>query len=121
MMQTKYLIMRPDHPHETREADLAREPLYTTLAALIRPLLDGGDLEHVNVWADFSGGKKYRNLDMFVDDCGLIKHLPRNEAATILYRRANQLGMTAAAKAPDIEQLSHIAGTAILFNRRVWF
>lgn len=120
-MKTRILIMRPDQSHETREVDLPADPGYERLRTIIAPLLDKGTLEHVSVLADFDGGKKYQPLDMFVDDCGLLKNLPRNEAATIIYRRANQLGRSGIAKAADPEMLSFICGPAVLFDRRVWF
>lgn len=121
-MQTKVLIMRPDdQSNETREYDLPRAPGYEALRKIIAPILERGALEHVSVWADFGGGTKYKALDMFVDDCGLLKNLPRNEAATVIYRRANQVGKSNQPKADDPEDLSFICGTAILFSRRVWF
>ncbi len=120
-MKTRMLIMRPDQSHETREVDLPADPGYHRLREIIAPLLDKGALEHVSVLADFDGGKKYKPLDMFVDDFGLLKNLPRNEAATIIYRRANQLGRSSMPKAADPETLSSICGPAILFDRKVWF
>lgn len=120
-MQTKVLIMRPGQPHETREYDLPKAPGYEVLREIIAPILERGALEHVSVWADFDGGFKYKPLDMFVDDCGLLKSLPRNEAATAIYRRANLMGRSSLPAADDPESLSFICGTAILFNRRVWF
>lgn len=120
-MTTKALIMRPDGSCETREYELARAPGYDKLKEILTPLLDGAALEHVAVLADFSGGVKYGALDMFVDDTGLLKNLPRNEAATLLYRRANLMGRSAAPKASDPEMLSFICGPAVLFSRRVWF
>lgn len=120
-MITKYLTMLVDGSTTSGEVDWPHEPGYERIRALVAPILERGALEHVSVWADFSGGEKYQALDMFVDDCGLIKHLPRNEAATVIYRRANLLGKSVARPVEDAETLSAIYGTAILFNRRVWF
>lgn len=120
-METKYRIIRPGQPDAVCNVDLPKQPGYCRLREIIEPLLDNNNMEHVNVWADFKGGQKFEALDMFVDDMGLLKGLPRNEVATTLYRRANQLGMTQAPKAADPEMLNGIVGTAILFNRRVWF
>jgi hypothetical protein len=115
-MKTQILIMTPGKPHERTSVDLPNEPNYKQLEAVIRPLLDGADLEHVNVLADFNGGSDYRPADMFVDEIGLIKRLPRNEAATRIYRRATLLNNPAI----EPERLSFIAGVAILFERKVW-
>lgn len=121
-MLTKYLIMRPGQSHETGEVhDWPREPGYDRIAALVRPLLDGADLEQVSVLADFGGGTRYEQLDMFVDDEGLIKNLPRNEAATLIYRRAAMMGKARIPPPTDPESMSYIAGPAVLFSRRVWF
>lgn len=121
LIATKFLIMRSDLPHETQTIELPRDPGYIALRNIIAPLLNKGNLEHVSVLADFHGETNYKPLDMFVDDSGLIKGLPRNEAATLIYRRANLMGRSAAPKVADPEQLSYICGTAILFSRRVWF
>lgn len=123
-MLTKALVMRPDETHETKEFDLPRDPGYEKLRDIIAPLLGNrACLEHVSVLADpsFSGSMKFKPLDMFVDDCGLLKGLPRNEAATLIYRRANFMGKTAVPPVDDPEKLNFIVGPAILFNRRVWF
>lgn len=121
MMKTRYRIMRVGQPDEVAETDLPEEPGYIKLRDIIAPLLDRGALEHVSVLADFDGGERYRALDMFVDDCGLLKNLPRNEVATAIYRRANQMGRSLGPKVHDPEMLNFIVGTAVLFDRRVWF
>lgn len=121
-MLTKLLIMRPNETSETKEIDLSRDPGYEKLRDIIAPLLgERACLEHVSVLADFSGATKYKPLDMFVDDTGLLKGLPRNEAATAIYRRANLMGKTHVPPVDDPEKLNFIVGPAILFNRRVWF
>jgi hypothetical protein len=121
MIATRYRIIRTGREDEVHEVQLPREPGYHLLKQIITPHLDGADLERVAVWAAFDDAGQLGALDMFVDDEGLLKGLPRNEVATAHYRRANQLDMTAAPKAPDIEMLNFIAGPAILFSRRVWF
>jgi hypothetical protein len=88
-MKTKYTVIRPDRPHETHEIDLPKEPRFERIEALVSPLLDGGNIEHVNVLADFEGGSDYRRSDMFVDERGHDKLLPFNEAASAIYRRAH--------------------------------
>lgn len=120
-MKTCICIMRPDQPHESRELDLPGKPGYAGLKDLLKPLLDGADLERVAVLADFSGGTDYQPTDMFVDEMGTLKRLPRNEAATAIYRRATMMGRSGAPKPKDPEDLPAIYGPAILFDRRVWF
>lgn len=119
----RILVMRPDQPNELIHLKLPTEPSYRQLSNVIRPLLDGGDFEHVNVLADFEGGLNFRPADMFVDEIGAPaggKNLPRNEAATLIYRRATMLGRSAAPKPADPETLSAIYGPAIRFERKVW-
>jgi hypothetical protein len=114
---TRFLIMRPDQPHETSEVDWPPEPGYDKLRALLTPLLDGADLEHVTVLADFCGGADYKRADMFVDETSVLKGLPENGAATAIYRRNWMMQHPE----QDPETLPAIAGPAILFERRVWF
>lgn len=120
-MITKLLIMRPEQPHESAEHDLPREPGYHKLKEILTPLLDGAPLEHVSVLADFNGGLDFKPADMFVvDEMGHVRAggpLPRNEAATLIYRRASLLQRPGT----DPESLPHIVGPAVLFSRRVWF
>lgn len=120
-LKTRLRIMRPGQDDEIREIELARDPGYHALRAIIAPILEKGALKHVSVLADFDGGTKYKPLDMFVDDCGLLKNLPRNKVATVIYRRANQMGQTHIPKVENPDMLNYIVGTAVLFDRRVWF
>jgi hypothetical protein len=129
-MKTAMLIFRVGSAEpERRELDLPKDPGYQRLKDLIEPLLraeHGGrdifsDIERVAV---LYAGKP---CDMFVAGNGRASFLPReewlprNEAATAIYRAANQAGRTAMPKAADPEELHSIAGTAILFDRPVWF
>lgn len=109
-MLTRFTIFRVGQEPKTAEADLPPEPGYHALKAIINPLLDG-ELEHVTVLHEDE------RRDMFVDENGVLKELPRNEAATAIYRN-NWL-----TQHPDAapEDLSAIYGTAVLFSRRVWF
>lgn len=117
-MKTRILIMRPNQPHETVEHDLPRDPGYDRLKVLLGPILgEGRWLERVAVLADFDGGTDFKPSDMFVDEDGHDAGLPRNEAATVIYRR-NWLIQH---PSTDPETMPHIVGTAILFDRRVWF
>ena len=118
----KILIMRPEQPHETREVSFGCSPDYHTLDTLLRPILDGADLEHVTVLADtsFAGGGPLVRADMFVDEMSAVKPLPRNEAATLIYRRASMMGKTGQRPPRDPEHLPAIYGTAVLFSEIVW-
>lgn len=114
-MKTRVLIMRPDLPHESMEIEIPDDS-YEALRAFVEPIV-GGDMEHVNVFADFKGGNNYRYSDMFVNEIGKWKRLPRNEAATIIYRR-NTLYHEPGKYEP--EDLDEIVGPAVLFEERVW-
>jgi len=81
----------------------------------------GVSLERVRVLADFEGGVNYQPTDMIVDEDFREKRLPRNEYATTIYRRATMLGRTPVRTPSDPEMLPDILGTAVLFDRRVWF
>lgn len=110
-MKTLYTVIRADGAQSTSHIDWPQEPAYDLIQALLTPILDGGDPEHVLVkW----NGER---TDMFVDEIGILKGLPRNDPATDIYRayflRQHPGEMP--------ENLSHIRGTAVLFHRRVWF
>lgn len=117
---TKVKVIQVDGTETLAEFELDDEPSYAALMAVVQPRLDGHWSEHVNVWDDFGDGEM-RHLDMFVDETGLIKGLPRNDKATIIYRRANLCGMSAVLPVSNPELLNVIVGPAVLFNRRVWF
>lgn len=88
-----------------------RDPGFDLIRKLVEPLLNGAHLEHVTVMHD---GKR---RDMFVDDEGLLKRLPRNDRATAIYR-SNWISRHPGV---DPETLNWIAGPAILFERIIWF
>lgn len=114
-VETRLLVMTPEQPNERRTFQLAQQPTYDELDELMT-LLGVENCEHVTVLADFAGGLNFRHADMFVDGDGHAKGLPRNEAATVIYRRNALLhqGVT------DPETLPWIAGVAVLFGRVVW-
>lgn len=114
-MKTKFIIMRPDEPHESREVEMVRYPSYGTLRDLLVPIIGCNHIEHVSVLADFKGGLDFRRADMFVDEDGHARGLKENGAATAIYRRNAILNQGAKA-----EDLSWIAGPAVLFERIVW-
>lgn len=110
-MLTKMHIFRPGQDVEISHVEMATDPGYYALKAIIEPLLDGAHMEHVTVL--FEG----RRGDMFVDEEGQLKGLPRNDAATAIYRAAY---LSRQPKA-DPESMPDIVGTAIVFDRQVWF
>lgn len=111
LITTPYRIFRTDGTAEEEFISWPKEPGYKEIAKLIVPILDGAELEHVTVLHE---GKR---ADMFVDEMGRMKPLARNERATSIYRTN---WMT---KHPSVdpETLPWIAGTAVLFLRRIWF
>lgn len=111
LIATPYQIFRVDGTLETASVDWPKEPGYKEIAKLIMPILDGAELEHVTVLHD---GKR---ADMFVDEMGRMKPLTRNEVATVIYRN----NWMTQHPSVDPETLPWIAGTAVLFLRRVWY
>lgn len=110
-MNTNYTVIHPDGSEKTWNIDLPAAPTLQTLRSLIVHHLAGGDLEQVSVLHNGKG------TDMFVDEEGLLKRLPRNDKATAIYR-THYLKQNPGI---DPEQLGFIAGTAVIFDRRVWF
>jgi len=111
LVETAYTIMRPGAPDVDASQSLPLEPGWRDLKPVISRLLHGASPEHVSVL--HRGDKR----DMFVDCSGKLKGLPRNDAATAIYRAATM------AREPlrDPETLPAIYGTAVLFHRPVWF
>jgi hypothetical protein len=118
LMKTSYTVIRVgDVPLESGEIDWPPEPGIKLIHGLIDPILGAGEpLEHVSVLHDG------RPADMFVSELGhraltTRGPLPINGRATIIYRH---YWMTRFPET-DAKGLPTIAGTAILFSRRVWF
>jgi len=130
-MKTRMLIIPPLGQPTITGLDLPPEPDFKAIVRLVTPLLMnnldpkalafGINLERVRVLADFDGGINYQPTDMIVDADFKSKRLPRNEYATTIYRRATMLGRTGRPAPSDPETLADICGTAVLFDRRVWF
>ena len=118
-MLTKVKLIAVDGTETLEELNLPAVPSYEHLKRIVERHIDGW-FERVAVWDNFGEGKM-RGLDMFVDEIGLIKGLPRNEKATKIYRAANQAGMSAVPPMKNPELLNVIVGPAVLFNRPVWF
>lgn len=110
-MRTTLTILRPGAEPVTETHVLDPKPGLPRLRELVEPHLNGGRLERVAVLHDGL------YTDMFVHEEGHAAGLPRNEAATEIYR-ANWLSRNPGG---DPESVPWIAGTAVLFSRRVWF
>lgn len=76
-MSTKFLRIQPDGFMELRDLDQERD-----LLDVIHDELDGGFFEVVRCQT------LPRKFVMLVDDCGVLKDLPINPIATILYTQA---------------------------------
>lgn len=112
MQTTDFTIIRANGDEETHSVELPARPDYFQLKAVIQPIMgERNDFERVAVLHNDQA------IDMFVDENGQLKGLPRNERATAIYR-ANWLKQRPGTPA---ESLPCIVGTAVLFSRRVWF
>jgi hypothetical protein len=106
-----------------RTVDLRKRPSYDELEMVMGPVFDsqrGGKpthFEHVSVLWD---GKP---ADMFVDENGAVHGmaLPVNEEATKIYHAASIKRDNLRAPSGIISGAPKIHGTAVIFNRRVWF
>jgi hypothetical protein len=79
---------------------------------VVEPHLQGGRMERVRVFHNDI------YTDMFVDDNGQEKNLPRNEKATRIYR--NNVLTHEPGEYPDPEVLPYVYGPAVLFLTPVW-
>lgn len=104
-------IYHADGREEVVETDLPPRPTLHQLNKVLVPCFPLAYTEHVNV---LHNGK---HTDMFVDEDGHTKRLPRNEKATAIYRN-NWL-----TKHPNtnLEILPYIVGVAVVFSDRVWY
>ena len=121
-MMTTILVMNTDGTRDTKEFSIGQQPEYRELCMILKPYF-GTDFEHVSVWASFKGDGRFMRCDMFVDENMHFKMRQelRNVAATNIYRNATMMGMTGHKVPDDPEELPYILGTAVLFDRRVWF
>ncbi|MCJ2086935.1 hypothetical protein MKK88_13185 [Methylobacterium sp. E-005] len=108
-MKTGLIILRADGSREDRDVDMAGDPGLAELRDVLEPILAGRP-EHVTVL------HRSRRADMFVDEAFGPKGLPRNEAATSIYRAA----WLRDHPADNPETLPWIAGPAVIFDRIVW-
>lgn len=115
-MITRYILLRPDAAPEGGQINWPRFPGLERVRALV-PTIDFRDYHQSLVLADMRGGDNFVPTDLFFDNQGVAKNLPRNEEATAIYRRGFMLRMPNR----DPEKLSAVFGLALLFSRRVWF
>lgn len=90
-MSTKFLRIQPDGFMELRDLDQERD-----LLDVIHDELDGGFFEIVRCRT------LPRKFIMLVDDCGVIKDLPINPVASVLYTQA--IAGTALIMKEDIDE-----------------
>jgi hypothetical protein len=116
-MKTELTIYLTDGTTRAGTCELAEHPTYDAINAVVRPLLKTMLTKHDHIEHVYVLGHDGERADMFVDDEGQMKDLPRNEAATAIYRRAWL------AHQPDTapDSLPCIYGDAVLFGRRIWF
>ena len=104
-------VYHADGREEVMETALPPRPNLHQLKEVMAPYFPNACTEHVSV---LHNG---RHTDMFVDEDGFTKRLPRNEKATAIYRN-NWL-----TKYPntDPEMTAFIVGPAVVFSDRVWY
>lgn len=109
---TKYRVFSEAGTFADHEILMDEKPRYDDLRDLVEPHLGGGRLMHVRVLCPELGAW----TDMFVDEMGALRRLPRNDAATKIYRN----GFLSKRPDDDPEKLPYIAGAAVVFLRPVW-
>jgi hypothetical protein len=107
----RFRVLYVDGTEIEGEAVMTVPPTSEELRRVVEPHLQA-DMEHVYIFNDRT--ENHRG-DMFVDETGQLKDLPRNESATAMYRRAWVL-----ATGEDPETLPWIAGVAVVFDEVVW-
>ncbi len=110
LVSTTFTVLRVLGGPRKHTIDLPLNPGLDALRAVLNPLLDGKNFEHVSVL------NEGRAADMFVDETGACDGQVRNDAATKIYRAAELRRNPKT----NPESLPAIYGTAILVDRRVW-
>ena len=108
-MRTDLLILLADGTRQQCTVDMKGDPGFAELRDVLEPILTGRP-EHVAVLHEG------RRTDMFVHENGHGEGLPRNEAATAIYRASWLEGHPQ----DEPESLPCIAGPAVIFDRIVW-
>jgi hypothetical protein len=111
-ISTKYRVFSEAGTFADHEILMDEKPSYNDLCSLVEPHLGGSRLMHVRVLCPLLGAW----TDMFVDEMGALRRLPRNDDATRIYRN----GLLSKRPDDDPEKLPYIAGTAVVFLRPVW-
>jgi hypothetical protein len=109
---TTYRVISDVGSFADHEILMDEKPLYDELRSLVEPHLGGARLMHVRVLCPLLG----KWTDMFVDEMGALRRLPRNDTATRIYRN----GFLSKRPDDDPEALPYIAGTAVVFLRPIW-
>ena len=109
---TKYRVFSEEGTFADHEVLMEKKPPYNELRSLVEPHLGGARLMHVRVLCPLLG----HWTDMFVDEMGALRRLPRNDAATKIYRN----GFLSKRPDDDPETFPYIAGKAVVFLRPVW-
>lgn len=104
-------VYHTDGREEVVETDLTSRPTLDQIKKVLEPVFGNAYTEQVNVLVD----DVY--TDMFVDEDGMTKGLPRNEKATAIYRHnwRHQHPRTRP------EALAFIVGPAVVFSQRIWY
>jgi hypothetical protein len=109
---TRYRVFTETGGRVDHEILMEKKPVYQDLFALVEPHLGGASPMHIRVLCPFLNAW----TDMFIDDMGALKRLPRNEEATRIFRN----GYLAKRPGDDPEKLPYIAGPAVVFLRSLW-
>ena len=119
LFETKYKIILPSGLVEHCSVQWPKEPDYPTIRDLVEPIV-GEPMEHVTVLnpgfcgtaAQISGSDA---RDMFVNENAYLQTFrpPVNRMATAIYLRLTHIR--------GQDYYHEILGTAVLFDRRIWF
>jgi len=118
-MNTLYAIFVPFQTPIVQAVDLPERPQLEDIEKLVLPVIGkDNDMEHVSVLWHFPPiSKNPARRDMFVDETGALKGLQMNPLATRIYQNATIVQH----KPVDPSALAKIYGSAVLFEKRVWF
>ena len=109
---TTYRVIKETGTFADHETLIEEKPVYDELRTLVEPHLGGARLMHVRVLCPLLDAW----TDMFIDEMGALKRLPRNDAATRIYRN----GFLSKRPDDDPEKLPYVAGSAVVFLRPLW-
>ncbi len=107
-----FVVYDPDGAERAGQARLDINPSVREVKQALSQFISG-EIEHVTIMRPNSNDGA---ADMFVDEMGVMKGLPRNEKATELYRA----WWLYHHPHDDPESLPWIAGVAIVFDELVW-